>query len=80
MANIQNYFFFICGRIIPFLSDLIQIGLILLFLGCTGAICLAMLMIQINLSQVIYSNLILNFKHNLNFFLAKYGNGCSCAS
>lgn len=33
-------------------GDIYQITLVLLFAGCTGAICLAMLMVQLEIVQV----------------------------
>lgn len=40
-------------RLIRYITDLYQIPLIIQFLGCTGAVCIGMLMIQISLIQVI---------------------------
>lgn len=39
-------------RFATIFSDLYQVPMIMLFLGCTGAVCIAMLMTQIALIQV----------------------------
>lgn len=40
-------------RLIGDAMDIFQVTLVVLFLGCTGAICLAMLMVQIDIVSTI---------------------------
>lgn len=40
-------------RLVYYFSDLYQITFVVLFMGCTGAICLTTLMVQIDIVSVI---------------------------
>lgn len=49
----NSKFLCIYNRFMADFSNTFQITLVLLFLGCTGTVCIAMLMIQVDLIQVI---------------------------